>query len=405
MVSMKGARRMRILYAAMKYDYGRPEDGYGFEHFNFYDSLRNMGHDVVYFDYMTLMHRYGRERMNRRLLEVARSEKPDVMVAVLFKDELDPLVLHELKTVMPTLNWFCDDHWRFDNYSRHWAPCFTWVVTTASDALPKYAALGYHHVIKSQWACNHSLYRKMGLPLRYDVTFVGQPHGNRRRVIEDLRRAGINVQVWGKGWDSGRLTQEEMINVFNQSRINLNLSNASVPVNGADASIGSGTAAPAGRMRSRMSRILDHVPFGPHVKVLGRSWLKRTGYGGDSPDSTAAEHPGSRYSEQIKGRNFEVPGCGGFLMTGRADHLDQYYENGKEMVVFDNRDDLIEKIRYYLTHEHEREEIAKAGYERTLREHTYAIRFSEVFRRMRISMDLEDYSDGAHRPGETHEVT
>jgi spore maturation protein CgeB len=72
---------MRILYAAMKYDYGRPEQGFGFEHYNFYDSLREMGHDIVYFDYMTLLQRYGRRQMNQRLLEVGQAEKPDLMIA------------------------------------------------------------------------------------------------------------------------------------------------------------------------------------------------------------------------------------------------------------------------------------------------------------------------------------
>ncbi|MDE1971514.1 MAG: glycosyltransferase family 1 protein, partial [Patescibacteria group bacterium] len=46
--------------------------------------------------------------------------------------------------------------------------------------------------------------------------------------------------------------------------------------------------------------------------------------------------------------------------------------------------DLIEKARYYLTHESERARIARAGYERTLREHTYEKRFQELFRAMKL---------------------
>jgi len=38
--------------------------------------------------------------------------------------------------------------------------------------------------IKPTWeipkACNHFTYQKLDLPLEYDVTFVGQPYGNRR---------------------------------------------------------------------------------------------------------------------------------------------------------------------------------------------------------------------------------
>ena len=115
---------MRILYVAMRYDYGRPEQGDSFEHGNFYDSLRNLGHEILYFDFPTLLERLGREAMNRRLLEIARSERPDLMFTVLFRNELSRDTVRRISDLpdTTTLNWFCDDHWRFDNFSRHWAP-------------------------------------------------------------------------------------------------------------------------------------------------------------------------------------------------------------------------------------------------------------------------------------------
>lgn len=321
---------MRILYVGMKYEYGQPELGYSFEHHNFYESLLQMGHHILYFDYATLLREHGREWMNRRLAETARAEGADLMFTVLFEDEIDPKVVRDITdtTDTVTLNWFCDDHWRFESFSRHWAPCFNWVVTTAQSAVPRYSAAGFQNVIKSQWACNHFLYRKMDLPLEYDVTFVGQPHGDRRQVIQALLDSGIKVRVWGRGWPSGRLPQEEMIRVFNQSRINLNLSNA----------LGA-------RRRHRLML-----------------WKNR-----------------GLPQQQIKGRNFEVPGCGGFLLTGRAENLDDYYRNKLEIVTFKNVPDLIRQIRHYLKNEDERTAIAGAGYERTVREHTYQVRFREIF--------------------------
>src|SRR5262249_13056739 len=140
---------MRILYVALKHDYGRPEQGLSFEHYNFYESLVAMGHDLVYFDFMTLLTRHGREPMNRMLLDLVRAEEPDLLFCVLFTDELDPAAIRHVseETGTTTLNWFCDDHWRFDAYSRHWAPCFNWAVTTAGSAPAKYAQIGCDHVI------------------------------------------------------------------------------------------------------------------------------------------------------------------------------------------------------------------------------------------------------------------
>jgi spore maturation protein CgeB len=211
---------MKILYVAMKYDYGDESRGLSFEHVTFYDSLVNMGHQLIYFDFMTILHEQGREEMNHRLWEAVVRERPQLLVSVLFRDELDQDTIKRIsaQTDTTTLNWFCDDHWRFEEFSSRWAPMFNWVTTTASSALPKYKALGYQHVIKTQWACNHFTYKPVAGPLRYDVTFAGQVYGNRRRVISRLKEAGVEAHAWGFGWENGRLSQEQMISLFSQSK-------------------------------------------------------------------------------------------------------------------------------------------------------------------------------------------
>ena len=88
----------------------------------------------------------------------------------------------------------------------------------------------------------------------------------------------------------------------------------------------------------------------------------------------------SRKRKQLKGRNFEVPGCRGFLLTDSTDELKNYYEDGKEIIIFKDVKDLISKTKYYLEHEKEREQIAQAGYNRTIKEHTYEKRFEEIFK-------------------------
>jgi spore maturation protein CgeB len=113
----------------------------------------------------------------------------------------------------------------------------------------------------------------------------------------------------------------------------------------------------------------------------------------------------SGYEEQIKGRNFEVPGCGGFMLTGWAENLEDYYVVGEEVVCFDQTAELIEKVRYYLDHEAERQAIARAGYERTLREHTYAHRFAEIFRQVGLAARSgASAPEDVGRPGRTEEI-
>lgn len=86
----------------------------------------------------------------------------------------------------------------------------------------------------------------------------------------------------------------------------------------------------------------------------------------------------SRGRNQIKARNFEVPGSGGFLLSETAPGLDNYYKIGEEIDVFTDIDELISKIKYYLSEHEHRDRIARAGFERTKNEHTYELRLKAV---------------------------
>lgn len=346
---------IKILYIAVKYDYGDPSRGTSYEHENFYKTLIHMFKDVIYFNFGELFRKFGKGKTNQLLWDTVYKIKPDLMFCCLHKDELDKDIIRKIsfETNTITFNWFCDDHWRFTNYSKYWAPYFNFVSTTDRDSLTKYKEIGYKNVLFTQWACNHFNYKKVNTVKKYDVTFVGQPHGLRRKWINSIKDSGIDIKYWGYGWGgevsndllsklvykiqkvipslksfsdklhekkasklkkSTRISQKEMIRIFNESKINLNLSNSSV-----------------------------------------------------------------ESSQQIKGRNFEIPGCGGFLLTNYVKYLENYYDIGKEIVCFDNLCDLKDKINYYLIHKKEREEIAIASYNRTIREHTYERRFDEIF--------------------------
>ena len=322
---------------AMAHDYGNPDRGPSFEETNFRSALEGMGHDVVAFDFMERARVAGKVEMRRELVAAAAETKADVAFFCLFTDELDTATIEAVRREggSRTVNWFADDHWRFDNYTRHMAPAFDLAVTTDAESLPKYEAAGLRdRVLLSQWACNRYAYSRVSSDIEHEVTFVGQPHGNREEIIERLAAAGHGVECWGFGWPAGKLDHEEMVRVFSTSRVNLNLSNSSTPPN---------------NLRARVGRWLGRAPKGP-------------------PPA------------QIKGRNFEVPGCGGFLLTERVPHLERYFQPGREVAVYDGLDELVEQVGYWLAHDDERAAVAEAGYRRVLAEHTYDHRFEEIFR-------------------------
>jgi len=328
---------VKILWIATAHEYGDPQLGPSFEEMNFRSALAGMGHDVVAFDFLACERAAGRDAMNAELERVAADVRPELAFLFLHEEQVSTRTIERIGAKgVPTLNWFADDHWRYERFSRHYARALTWSVTTDPDALAKYAADGLgDRVLLSQWGCNRYAYDRARAELAYDVSFVGQPHGNRREVIEAVRAAGIDVRCFGNGWDGGRLDHEAMVRTFSTSRVNLNLANSSTPN-------------PSLRMR---------------VGAYAR---------GRRPDT--AVRP-----SQIKGRTFEVPGSGGFLLTDRVAHLERYFDVGREIAVFSSTGELIEQCRHWLAHPDERAAIADAGYRRVRAEHTYDHRFAEIF--------------------------
>ncbi|MDD6656544.1 MAG: DUF3880 domain-containing protein [Lachnospiraceae bacterium] len=60
-------------------------------------------------------------------------------------------------------------------------------------------------------------------------------------------------------------------------------------------------------------------------------------------------------------RVYDVLGSGGFLITNYQPELEELFEIGKDLEVYNSIDELIEKCHYYLSHEEERCEIAQNG--------------------------------------------
>jgi len=81
-------------------------------------------------------------------------------------------------------------------------------------------------------------------------------------------------------------------------------------------------------------------------------------------------------------RIFDVLGAQGFLITNYQSEIPEYFEAGKDLVVYESEEDLLEKCRYYLEHEAERQEIALNGYRKVSQYHTYSIRMKEVLGRI-----------------------
>lgn len=73
-------------------------------------------------------------------------------------------------------------------------------------------------------------------------------------------------------------------------------------------------------------------------------------------------------------RALDILGAGGFLLSNYQEDFLDFFVPGEDFDYYDGVDDLLSKIEYYLSHEKERAEIAKNGFIKMKREHTYLSR-------------------------------
>lgn len=84
-------------------------------------------------------------------------------------------------------------------------------------------------------------------------------------------------------------------------------------------------------------------------------------------------------------RVFDILSCGGFCLTNYQPEIAEYFEDGKELVMFSDPEELLLKAEYYLTHEEERAQIAEAGYQRLCAEHELSQILMKLFIMAEIS--------------------
>lgn len=78
-------------------------------------------------------------------------------------------------------------------------------------------------------------------------------------------------------------------------------------------------------------------------------------------------------------RAMDIMGAGGLLMSNYQEDFYDWFVPGEDMVMYESVDDLVSKCRYYLKHDSERQQIARNGYEKIEQNHTYDVRFKEIF--------------------------
>jgi spore maturation protein CgeB len=326
------ARDVRPLIALMEHDYGRPERGRSQEYVNLYRPLRRLYPRTLHFDHVARARAVGARAMNIEFERLVEHERPDVVIVALFGEEIDPAVLGRARAITRTVGYFFDETWR-RSYARRWSRHFDVVTAQQRAGAEMLRSVGAGRVLHVPSAFDETVYRPLGLPPQRDLAFVGLYHPYREWMLARFRRAGLEVEVFGHGWPTGRISLEEMVSVFNTTRVNLNISNSS---------------------HWDPRYLISHWRALPTNIRLAKD------------------------REQVKARHFEIAGCAAFQISFEAPELDLHFGIGSEIVTYRDIDDAIAKARYYLARDAEREAIAVAAGRRARRDHTASRRMADL---------------------------
>lgn len=101
------------------------------------------------------------------------------------------------------------------------------------------------------------------------------------------------------------------------------------------------------------------------------------------------DHQPGELDRGLNLRALELAACRVFQLLQRVPGVGEFFEEDKEIVCFDTKEEMVDKVRYYLKHEEARQRIAQAAYERVLRSHTWQHRVQHmlsVIREMRLGV-------------------
>lgn len=77
-------------------------------------------------------------------------------------------------------------------------------------------------------------------------------------------------------------------------------------------------------------------------------------------------------------RCMDILGSGGFLLTNYQADFFLHFVPDEDFVYFDSKEDMLNKIDYYLSHEEQRAAIAASGYDKVTKYHNFDVIFDQI---------------------------
>lgn len=85
---------------------------------------------------------------------------------------------------------------------------------------------------------------------------------------------------------------------------------------------------------------------------------------------------------RLRRRAFEIMACKSLLLEGGISETKRLFDVDKDFIIFRNKQELLEKVKYYSQHEEERKLIAQSGYDKVTNIYNARNMWGDIFRNM-----------------------
>lgn len=275
--------------------------------------------------------------INLRFMVLARRVKPQVAI-VTGGHRIKPISIAFLKRRgIATVLWTIDPPRIFHPIVTA-APFYDHIFCQGTEAIELLQAAGVGAARWLPMACDPEIHRPVFCTedekklYGSDVVFVGSYYPERAALFERLTHC--DLAVWGPGWDG----------------------------------------------------LPPASPLRPHIRGLHTrpdEWLKI--YSASKIVlSTHYRDPQGRFPVyQASPRVFEILACGAFQLCDDQRDVFTLFEDGRDLVRFNDAVDLVRKVEYYLSHTEARRVIAECGRQTVLSHHTYRNRIQTLIREIK----------------------
>lgn len=315
----------KILFVGSKSKYNSPYQ-------NWYLVLKNLCKEIVSFDPHWIRVCNGDEYMNEDFFRVLEKEKPSLIFFFGGLNEFELNTFIKIKEDFSNIKTFIplsDEDVRFESYSRFILLFIDYGLVFEKwfeNNFKKDNTPGIYHLE----GINTSFFKPIKLKKIYDVCFIGKPLSEKSQrfyFINYLKNKGINISLFGLGWEK----YPSLKKIY------------------------------GGPLESEEM-----------IKIINQSKISLC----FSRGSDGNLHENYRF--------FEAGSCNVFVLTEFFKGYFQKFKEGIDIITFKDKEELLNKINYFIKNEKKRGKIAKNVYKKIIKNYSLEKNLRNIIKKVSL---------------------